>query len=277
MDGRKILIVFKKNNAEARELAATLSHWLRQKDISSIIIEGNNGAFDISWRPSLVIVLGGDGTVLGIARCVAGMDIPIFGINFGNVGFLAAADAGNWRERLTAALEEGSTPRECLCLKWSLARDGRIINDGVVVNDVVLGHGALARLIHIQVSIDGIVMGLMRCDGLIVCSPIGSSGYSVSAGGPLICADMNVIGLTPICPFTTNVSPLVFPASAVFELKITPHTPDCFLTLDGQDCLSISENDLIRVEASPHTIKIFGNGSLFLEKLRKRGFCLDQA
>lgn len=268
------MIVAKKQHAGAVQLAAEICGWLSAREICSWQARGEDGLLDLSMSPDCVVVLGGDGTILGAARCLAGKNIPIFGVNFGKVGFLTTANQDNWEQMLAVTLAGQMHLRLCAALSWSLDNGRGGQRNGVAVNEVVLGHGALARLIGAQVTINGRIMGKLRCDGLIACTPVGSTGYSASAGGPVIYSEMNVIGLTPICPFQSDISPLVFPADTDFELKIAPHTPDCHLTVDGQLCLSLEENDVLRIRLWPQALGFYGSPEQFLDRLLIRGFGL---
>lgn len=222
-----------------------------------------------------VIVLGGDGTILGVARRFAFSGVPLFGINFGRVGFLTNADPDNWQERLAIALAPDVPRRSCLVLRWQLFRSGRLLTEGVAINDVVVGRGALARLVELHVLLDECDMGILRCDGLLCCTPVGSSGYSDSAGGPILHPCMDAVGVTPICPCPGSASSLVLPGRMVCRVGIAA-SAEAYLTVDGQEGHVLGGGDEIVVSGVPDGVRFLG-GVRFFERLRVRGFALDTA
>lgn len=273
-----VLVVCKARHAEARALGREVLVWLANRGLDARLCEagaeGASAALADMGRPSrCVIVLGGDGTILGVARRFAFSGVPLFGINFGRVGFLTNADPGNWRERLATALAPETPGRSCLALRWRIFRSGRLLAEGVAVNDVVVGRGALARLTGIHVALDGCDMGILRCDGLLCCTPVGSSGYSDSAGGPILHPCMDAVGLTPICPYPGSASPLVLPGGVVCRLGIAAST-EAWLTVDGQEGQMLRGGDEVAVSGMPDGVRFLG-GARFFERLRVRGFALD--
>ncbi|MBD5417575.1 MAG: NAD(+)/NADH kinase [Desulfovibrio sp.] len=277
-----VLVVFKARHAKARALGREVVAWLEARGLVARLCEsggarceaGADLADDRLPRPGrCVIVLGGDGTILGVARHFAFSGIPLFGINFGRVGFLTTADPANWQERLEMALAPGTPAHSCLALRWEVMRDGRQFSTGVAVNDVVVGRGALARLMGLGVTVDGRPMGVLRCDGLVCSSPVGSSGYSASAGGPIIFPGMDAIGLTPICPCAGGVAPLMLPGATVCRVSVGAAT-EAWLTVDGQEGLLLQGGDEVLVSGAPDGVRFLG-GVRFFEKLRVRGFALD--
>lgn len=266
---RNILIFCKKGHAGARELGSAMLAWLRERGLAPELVEARDH-YDFPQLPDLAIALGGDGTILGIARFLAGTGRPILGVNFGRVGFLAALGADVWREGLEDALCGRLEDRPFLALAWELWRDGALAHSGVAINDVVVGRGCLARLTTLRLAIDGRERGEIRSDGLIVTSPLGSSGYSVSAGGPLLSPALEVVGLTPICPFMANPAPLVLPAGATVEIKVEAASNDCFLTLDGQIGHALRRLDLVVARGMPHAVHFLARDASFPERLQAR-------
>lgn len=270
-----ILILFKQGNEAARDMAEEAHCWLAQKGVCSSIMEACHAGYELGGEFDCVLVLGGDGTILGIARKLAGGDVPFFGINLGNVGFLTAADTCNWQQILELALQGRMEPRRCLALKWSVLRGCDAVATGYAINEIVVSRGSLARLINLSVKINDYNMGILRSDGIIICSPLGSSGYSVSAGGPLEHPVCEVVCLTPICPFPARVSPLVLPGKTAFE--IGANSCDAFITIDGQELVKLLCGDVVRVEGAPGAIHVLGDDKNFYEKLGRRGLALDRA
>lgn len=269
-----ILILFKHGNKAARDMAAEAHCWLAQKGVDSSVMEACHAGYELSGEFDCVLVLGGDGTILGIARKLAGGNVPFFGINLGNVGFLTAADICDWQQRLDLALQGKIEPRKCLALKWSVLRGEKNVASGYAINEIVVSRGTLARLINLSIKINDHDMGILRSDGIIICSPLGSSGYSVSAGGPLVHPACEVVCLTPICPFPARVSPLVLPGKTVFE--ICADSCDAFVTIDGQEEVKLLDGDMVHVVGSPGAIHVLGDDTSFYEKLGRRGLALDR-
>lgn len=274
-----VLVVFKARHARARALGLEVVAWLRGRGLEPCLCEaggeaGADCAGDALPRPGLcVIVLGGDGTILGVARHFAFSSIPLFGINFGRVGFLTTAEPANWRERLETALAPETPVRSCLALRWQVVRGGSLLTEGVAINDVVVGRGALARLAGLHITLEGCRMGTLRCDGLVCCSPVGSSGYSASAGGPILHPSMDAIGLTPICPCPGSVAPLVLPGSMRCRVGIGA-SAEAWLTVDGQEGQALQGGDEVLITGAADGVRFLG-GVRFFEKLRVRGFALD--
>lgn len=273
-----VLVVCKAGHAKAHALGREVLIWLAERGLDARLCEaGGEGASaagtDVARPSRCVVVLGGDGTILGVARRFAFSGVPLFGINFGRVGFLTNADPGNWRERLATALAPETPGRSCLALRWQILRSGRLLTAGVAINDVVVGRGALARLMGIHVALDGCQMGILRCDGLLCCTPVGSSGYSDSAGGPILHPGMNAVGLTPICPYPGSASPLVLPGGVVCRLGIAAST-EAWLTVDGQEGQVLQGGDEVVVSGVEDGVRFLG-GARFFERLRVRGFALD--
>ena len=244
---RHVLLVCKAHHERAWKLGCEILQWLRVHGNMAALIEagGEDPAYDEEL--DFVVVLGGDGTMLGVARRLVGRPVPLFGINFGRVGFLTDAQPDHWEERLKACLRGDLPLRACLALRWKLTRGGRLEAGGAAVNDVVLSRGSLSRLVCVNITVDGQRMGLLRSDGVILSTPVGSSGYSVSAGGPLLYPGMNAVGLTPICPFLNTISPMVFPGATVFRMRIESGSTDCYITVDGQEGQQLEIGDLVAV------------------------------
>lgn len=256
-------------------MAECVASWLTERHYGFAIQESGQKHTQTHEKPSVVVVLGGDGTIIGVGRQIAGSEIPIFGINFGKVGFLTTADRHDWREKLALALAGVIPKRSCLVLRWHLDRCGQQKAGGIAVNDLFIGRGCLARLAGVGIKINGTEMGVLRCDGVIVTTPLGSSGYSVSAGGALLHPGMDAVGLTPVCPFPINVAPLVFPGKVSFELKVQSLGADTQITIDGQEGLALQNHDVIHVTCWPGAIQFLGDDNHFLDHLRLRGLNLQ--
>ncbi len=223
----------------------------------------------------LVLVLGGDGTILGVARRLVGRKIPLVCINFGRVGFLSDVEPHGWKASLSRLLEEEPVYRSVAGLRWSLYRYGHLVNSGKAVNDVVISRASMARLVYVDISANGERMGDVRADGFLISTPMGSSGYSVSAGGPLLQTTLNVVSFVPVCPFLNTIPPMVFPCHTVFRFHMLPGTTESYLTVDGQEGHLMQTNDIVEIEGVPDCVRFLGRGLSFIERLRTRSFILQ--
>ncbi len=205
---------------------------------------------------TLVLVLGGDGTFLSAVRWIGQQSIPILGVKFGEVGFLAAVAEESMLAVVADLVDHGFTTRPRMRLEVEVDREGEPIVRETVFNDLVINKGALARLASIETFIDSHYLTTYRADGLIVATPTGSTAYSLAAGGPVLHPQVPGIILTPICPFTLTNRPLIVPDTAVIQIRLARGASDIALTFDGQVGLAIDERDRILVRKSPHPVQM---------------------
>ena len=215
--------------------------------------------------------------MLGVARRVAGRGLPLLGINFGRVGFLADIQPEQWEKGLADSLAGITPERTCMALQWKVVRNDSTLAKGVAVNDVVLSRAALSRLVNMDIGVDGQEMCRLRSDGVILSTPIGSSGYSVSAGGPLLYPSLNCMVFTPICPFLNTIPPMVFPQKTRFCIDLLPGTTETYITVDGQEGLLLQVGDRVEVTGLEDAVCFVGKEMPFFERLRTRGFVTDMA
>jgi NAD+ kinase len=302
MKDRKIenvAIVVKPGSEEALQTACRLSEWLRENRINPIgepFQREEVRAFtsdetqEIRENADLIVVLGGDGTILSTARILGSREIPVLGINYGSLGYLTefrieemflaleAVLSGKYeidrRMMLDISIKEdkcrGVSTKEHLveknkgqaespktadglektaisCKKVNSKEDKSV---GRVLNDLVINKSALARIIEIEVSLNGFFVNNFRADGLIVATPTGSTAYNLSAGGPIVYPSMHAIILTPICPFTLTNRPIVIPDTSEISLRLLNADEDVILTLDGQIGYRVKPGDTIHVRKS---------------------------
>ena len=221
----------------------------------------------------LAIVLGGDGTILGVARKVVGLEIPLVCINFGRVGFLSDIEPEDWEKGLEEVLDTDYC-RRTTALAWQLTRYGHVVGKGFAVNDVVLSRAAMARLVCADIFVNNELMGSVRADGFLLSTPIGSSGYSVGAGGPLLSPEIRGVAFVPICPFLNTIPPMVFPCATIFRFELKPGTTESYLTVDGQEGQLMQTHDILEVQSIADAVLFKGRGISFLERLRTRSFIL---
>ncbi len=253
-----------KPDAMAEKKADELQNWLAERKIKVVRKKYSKPSLNLSDKkieaaPAdlyCVFVLGGDGTFLSAARWIRDRDIPILGVKFGDVGFLAETAEESLFEVAEAVLKNSFETRIRSRLLVRVLRDDREIAYETVLNDIVINKGALARLAHIDTYINGHYLTTYKCDGLIVATPTGSTAYSLAAGGPILHPAVSGMIMTPICPFTLTNRPLIVPDSVKIEIRLAKMSSDIMLTFDGQKGLEIDERDTIIVEKSAHPIKI---------------------
>ena len=198
----------------------------------------------------LIVVLGGDGTMIGAARMVGDAETPVLGVNFGTLGYLADFTVEDMIPALELVLAGDYTIDRRLMLAATVERGGERLLHDRVLNDVVISKSALARIIEIETHIDRKFVNRFRADGLIISTPTGSTAYNLSAGGPVIYPSMGAVVITPICPHTLSNRPLVVADDAEFELVLKTPREEVALTLDGQVGMPLEYEDRVTVRKS---------------------------
>lgn len=256
--------LFVKKDKRAAKKADEFESWLKTKQIEVVRKESSppeihspaNNKISAPRDLSCLFVLGGDGTFLSAARWIGDLNIPVLGIKFGNIGFLAETAAKNLIPAAERILNKDYTINRRMRLDVKVVRDGETIVSDTVLNDIVINRGALARLANIEAYINDHYLTTFKADGLIVATPTGSTAYSLGAGGPVIHPDVPGIILTPICAFTLTNRPLIIPDSTKIRLKLEKKASDIMLTFDGQEGLDITHKDTIIVRKAPHPLNM---------------------
>ncbi len=253
---KKIGLVVKASDDACRK-ADEFEKWLKSEDIAVIRKESIRGDSE-SASPdiSCVFALGGDGTFLSAARWIGSHDIPILGVKFGEVGFLAEITEDELSDAAKSVLNHRCKTVSRMRLMVSVIRENTEIACETVLNDVVINKGTLARLARIETFIDDGYLTTYRADGLIIATPTGSTAYSLAAGGPVLHPAVAGIILTPICPFTLTNRPLIVPDSVCIRIRLVEKNSHIMLTFDGQTGLQLTENDTVFVKRSPHPLKM---------------------
>ncbi|MCA9472119.1 MAG: NAD(+)/NADH kinase [Nitrospira sp.] len=224
----------------------------------------------IAQQADLLIVLGGDGTMLHGARLVETRSVPILGVNMGGLGFLTETTVDHMHDSLTRIFDGDYLIEQRLMLRANLERDKYIIGEGTALNDVVINKGHLARMIDTKVSINDSFVTNLRGDGLIISTPTGSTGYSLSANGPILDPSLNVFTLNPICPHTLSHRPFIAPSHVSISVTLTSHE-EAMATLDGQVGFTMLEHDTVRIWASNHQAHLIRfPGRSYYEVLRNK-------
>lgn len=271
---KRILIVVKPENHAAADQARHMATWLTGRGLS-VEVAPAGGNPDVLRRtcPDLVVVLGGDGTMLGVARAFVDAPVPLLGLNFGKVGFLAELHVNNWEQGLNLVLSGNCRILKRTAIQWVVRRCGEQVRQGIAVNDAVISRGALSRVISLDISAEGQHIGKVRADGLILSTPTGSSGYAVSAGGPLVHPELNAVTITPICPFLCNFPSMVLPGHMPVSVNVISESVETFLTADGQDSIPLTCGDVVEVVALAERVLYARTSSgTYFSRLRGRGF-----
>jgi len=252
--------------ADISEIVRPLLDWLSKRDIRamydtetavSLRDEASGKARDtLAEECDLLLVLGGDGTLLAAAREAAPRGIPILPINLGSLGFLTSFTLGELYPALQETIAGRLAASERVMLTASLLREGEVVESQSVLNEAVITKGALARMIEIELSIDEDFVCRYRADGLIVATPTGSTAYSLSAGGPIVHPEVASIILTPICPHTLSDRPLVVGDSCRVEMKLRGTAESVYLTLDGQKGLLMQSEDRVLIVQAKERLKL---------------------
>ena len=258
--------IIAKNIPEAQKAAKKLALWLESHG-KKVFIDSDTAAaikmegYDQGSIPALVemlIVLGGDGTLLSASRLVADAhrDVPIFGVNLGSLGFMAEVSLDELYDNLEKAIAGKLATEDRIMLTASVLRDGKRLTQYRVLNDAVINKGALARMMELRVSVDDGLLTTLRADGLIISTPTGSTAYSLSAGGPIIYPTLHCFVVTPICPHTLSNRPIALPDNVVVTVCLTSQSEDVLLTLDGQIGFPLLPNDVVEIKKSRFKMKL---------------------
>lgn len=202
-----------------------------------------------------ILVLGGDGTILSSARMSAASGVPVLGINLGHLGFLSEIDIPDIIPGLEKLINGEIYVEERMMLQSVVIRNGREIEKSIGLNDAVITKGAFARLILLKTNIDREHIGTYPADGLIVASPTGSTAYSLSAGGPVVTPEMELMLITPICPHSLWARPLVISSQSTVSVELLSENAEVMLTMDGQHGFRLQKNDLVTITKAPFLAK----------------------
>jgi NAD+ kinase len=272
-----LVLVAKKDKPEAAELAVRI----RERYPSLEVLGDRLLAHALGWprmedrelvsRADLVVVLGGDGTLIHAARMLDGRSTPILGVNLGTLGFMTEISAEGVFTALDQVLAGRFKLESRMKLCCRLVRDGKVLVQDEVLNDVVINKGALARVADHEVSIEGVPVAIYKADGVILATPTGSTAYSLSAGGPIVHPSVDCTVLTPICSHALTHRPILVPADRTIRVTLCSETADTFLTLDGQTGHGLQCGDSIEVVRSPNRVHLLRDPEVgYFSILRKK-------
>ena len=230
----------------------------------------------LDMAPQCAIVLGGDGTLLQTSRELLGTDIPLIGVNFGHLGFLADVEAEAVEDMIDRLMADDYLIEKRMMLEGSIVRQGQVVSSMSALNDIVIGRSGVMGVIDFRVLVNGIRLNSYKADGMIVSTPTGSTAYSMSAGGPLVKPSASLIVMTPVCPHTLNTRSIVLDKDDVIEIEICQKKPSDsnesgYVYYDGDLATPLMYGDIISIKKSENSTDIIKLDSRsFLEVLRRK-------
>jgi len=275
---KKIGIFSKQKPDISRKVLLELTSWLKERNYETLMAPETAGIIgessdlkkeEIPSKADLIIVLGGDGTLLSVARLTHPFDVPILAVNLGSLGFLAEVALPDLYHTLEQVLKGASCIEHRMLLNACLLRGGKTVQDDFALNDVVINKSA-ARIVNLEVHVNGQYMTSYRADGLIIATPTGSTAYSLSAGGPIIHPSMNALLLCPICPFTLTNRPIVIPNQSTLQVRLITEE-EVQVTLDGQTGYSMFRDDVLEIKQGPTPVSMIqAKGKNYYQILRRK-------
>ena len=273
-------IIFKHDFEPAKRECQRLKDWFTQRGVKVYTEEMTSSPAlnqcleeetiipdTVDW----VVVLGGDGTLLGAARKIGRYGLPILGINLGGLGFLTEIPLKRLYKDIEKLANGEIALEKRLMLQASILRNNEERCHFSVLNDVVINKGALARIVDLRVFIDGRFLTTFRADGLIVSTPTGSTGYNLSAGGPIVYPDLEALIVAPICPFTLTHRPIILPDKSVIEIEMGENSEQVTLTFDGQVGFDLIDGDRVIISKSDKKLKLIKSpGQDYFDILRTK-------
>ncbi|HVP66651.1 MAG TPA: NAD(+)/NADH kinase [Anaeromyxobacteraceae bacterium] len=256
---RRVGVVAKKTSAEASETVHYVERFLRGKGVDVILDEA-----EVGRSADLVVVLGGDGTLIHAARLLGSRAVPILGVNMGSLGFMTEVPQSEMYPALELVLSGRATVSPRMKFRVHMHRGGSEAGpelDGEVLNDAVIAKGALSPMAELDASFDGSYVTTYKADGVIVATPTGSTAYSLGANGPIVYPTMRGVIITPICPHTLTQRPIVVPDSQVINIVLL-NSANVYLSLDGQTGVPLSRGDRVQVKQSPNRVLLVRNPQL---------------
>ena len=277
---RTIGIVSKPEREDIPVLLRYIVEWAAQNDIRVKIDAPTADYLDradgmdregLPEECDLIVVLGGDGTLLSAARAVGPRQTPLLAVNLGGLGFMMTIGPDELPAALEGVARSAFKLDSRMVLEADLERDGKVVDRFFALNDIVVANSSVARLLHLEAYADGEFVCGYRSDGLIVSTPTGSTAYSLSAGGPVMAPDVAALTLTPICPHTLSNRAVVLPATAEVEVRILDGDKANFLSIDGQVGLDLEQHDRLRLWRASHTVDIVQTNDVpFFDVLRSK-------
>lgn len=258
---KKIGIIANLEKEKIADHVRSLKRWLEERGVKvflemeisrKIALDGGLNRSDLAKKSELIVVLGGDGTMLRAARYVAGHKVPILGINMGSFGYLTEVNLNEIHSALELIIKGDFETEKRMMLDVSIKHGKNITNVGNVLNDVVINRGSLSRMNEFEMEVNGKYLTTYKGDGLIVSTPTGSTAYSLSAGGPIVFPGKDLIIINPICPHTLTNRPIIFSEDSNLKITLWSKDKGAILTLDGQEAYKIVSGDVVTIKRSRH-------------------------
>lgn len=278
---KKVAIISKPGKPELAAILVPLLEWLRAHNYE-VLVDNQTAAYIegckaverqkiAEYKPSFVIVLGGDGTLLAATRAVAHAQIPILGVNLGSLGFLTEVALEELYATLEAVDENCCGMEQRSMLHCQLVRSGKCVAEYSALNDVVLGKGAIARMADFDLYLNGVFVSNYKADGVILATPTGSTAYSLASGGPILAPDVDAFVITPVSPHSLTNRPLVVRDSALFEILVKTSPDETYLTVDGQVGTALKAGDRVTCRKSDdHVVLLRLKDKNFFDVLRAK-------
>lgn len=273
-------IISRPDRPQVAQIISELLTWLAKHGYKTIVdaetaryIRGQEVVLreKMASKPlDLVIVLGGDGTLLSAARATAAIDVPLLGVNLGSLGFLTEVPLQSLYPMLDAIVKGKAAVEHRALMQCELLRGNTVRGSYLVFNDAVVNKTALARLNNYDLYVDKAFVSSYRADGMIVATPTGSTAYSLSAGGPVLMPSVAAFVITPVAPHSLTHRPLVVPDSVEIEILLRSEEEVAYLSLDGQPGLDLRDGDRVRCRSSEHQVTLFRTGGDFFHVLRSK-------
>jgi NAD+ kinase len=268
----RVGLVVNLRKARGRRFIQMLVEWFKQRGVDVILPQTSESEELLYECPviefledvDVIITLGGDGTLLGVARQVADKGIPILGVNLGQLGFLTDLEVPDLFSSLEKLLSGDYQVEPRMMLSAEVQQKGSSNASFIALNDVVISKGPISRIIRMETYIGNDFLATYRADGIIISSPTGSTAYSLSAGGPIVAPDLEVMIVTPICPHTLYDRPFILPDNQEVKIVLRSNSPEVMLTIDGQIGYPLQKNDCVCI----HRANVYTN----LIKIKKRSF-----
>ena len=253
MKPQEILIISNGSKKESAVLARDMEAYFDSLSIRhpSVMTMSTDADISIPYSTDFVVSLGGDGTVLYVARKVHELGLPILPVNLGSFGYITEVGKDEWKEAFERFVSTGDNLSRRLMLKVSVTRGKKKIFSSYALNEATIASGGISKVVKLELDLDNTYAGLFKADGLIVATPTGSTGYSLAAGGPILMSDISAFIITPICPFTLSNRPLVTGSETRCTIKVMEgQRTDVVLSVDGQLSIDLKEGDEINIEKS---------------------------
>ncbi|HPQ44474.1 MAG TPA: NAD(+)/NADH kinase [Syntrophales bacterium] len=259
MNIKRVGIVANSTKEKAAEYSLRLGEWLSDRGLEVLFEEEIAGKIDrsgvsrcdLASKVDLIVVFGGDGTILMASRIAMGSDVPLLGVNLGGFGFMTVINLNEMISAMEMVLKGNCKISRRMMLSVSVG-DKRY----PALNDVVINRGNLSRMVSLETSVDGKYLSTFKADGLIISTPTGSTAYSLSSGGPIVLPELDCIIINPICPHTLTKRPIVLPSDSVIEVIVWTKEGEASMTLDGQDLCILQSGETIRIKKSEKYINL---------------------